>query len=551
MEMKRFEFKIRKEMIKSSFITVGSMLLLAIVLLGAYTINMRNYRLNVTADSFRTIIPSTIDHNQVDLFISNKETFKNFISNAEEVSDSQLYRLFYTFNSQQIINSELLILNENYLPLLSTNNVYEDNYAFLNYLSIVLNNEKESGYKNKLRIFRTNNETYLLYFFPFFDRQKEVGFGISIINGKEFQILNQDAPTNYIIYDNFYNVLSTNNDQTLMQTGKLNHEFFLSETSNTTFTTLEQDLYSNLKVMSFVSNEGQSAVLISSIILLFILSLIVVLYSIYFSRNISNRIGRSLYFLNNEMQRVKKIPNYHINIQTNDEFEILADDINGMVDDLRKTHEKYLGISKLNHQMEKRKLEAQFHPHFLANTLETIRSAMYVDKKLADELILRMNSLLRYSIDEMITDTKLVEDLEYLKNYLKISKIRFDEFDFELNCEKGLEHISVPKLFLLPLIENSLKYGFKHRRDLKIKIFIYQRNNSIIFRVLDNGNALNKGASTKVCSLLKDDNIKTYHHGLRNTKQRISLLYPQSSFNLFSKLNCTVNEIVVKGVEHV
>lgn len=551
MEMKRFEFKIRKAMIKSSLITVVSMLLLAIVLLGAYTINMRNYRLNVTAESFSTIIPSTIDHHHDDLFISNKETFNNFISNTDAVSDSQLYRLFYTFNSQQTINSELIVLNENYLPLLSTNNVFEDNYAFLNYISIVLNNEKESGYDNKLRVFRSNNETFLLYFFPFYEREVEVGFGVSIINGKEFQILNQDTPTNYVIYDNFYNVLSTNNDQTLMQTGKLNHDFLNPETSSTTFSTREQELYSNLNIMSFVSNDGQSAVLLSSIILLFFLSLIVILYSIYFSRNISNRIGRSLYFLNNEMQRVKKIPNYHINIQTNDEFEILADDINVMVDDLRQSHKKYLSISKLNHQMEKRKLEAQFHPHFLANTLETIRSAMYVDKKLADELLLRMNSLLRYSIDEMTTDTKLVEDLEYLKNYLEISKIRFDEFDFELSCEKGLEHISVPKLFLLPLIENSLKYGFKYRRDLKIKIFIYRRNNSIIFRVLDNGNALNKEASTKISSMLKDDSNKTYHHGLRNTKQRISLLYPQSSFNLFSKLNCTVNEIVVKGVEHV
>ncbi|GAA0485750.1 histidine kinase [Alkalibacterium sp. m-11] len=47
----------------------------------------------------------------------------------------------------------------------------------------------------------------------------------------------------------------------------------------------------------------------------------------------------------------------------------------------------------------KKKLEAQFHPHFLANTLETIRSAMYIDTQLANEVLLRMNSLLRYSVD--------------------------------------------------------------------------------------------------------------------------------------------------------
>lgn len=553
MKMKRFENKIRKDMMKASSITIILMALLSVILLGVYSFNMRSYRLQQTLNTYTTIVPETISKYEEDLFKLNEKPFSHFIDGSESVSDSQIYSLFYSFNAEQTVKSDLLVLDTQYQTLLSSNTSFEDNYAFLNYISIVIQNEIASDFQHSVRVFKSNNsEIYLVYVYPFYRENQLSGYGITLTNGRELQLINQAPDTNYAIYDNYNNVLATNNNQVTLATGKLNQDFLVDETSKSSYHSKSDVINDNLSVISFTSNEAQMTVLISSIIVLFILSLLVILQSLYFSKIISHRTGRSLYFLNSEMDKVKTYSDYRISIETNDEFEVLADDINVMVDDLRLTHDNYISLSKLNLRTEKRKLEAQFHPHFLANTLETIRSAMYIDTDLANELLLRMNGLLRYSIDEGTTDTQLCEDIEYLKNYLSINKIRFEDFDYRLNHDRSLDQLSVPKLFLLPLIENSLKYGYKNRRDLKVLISISKKEESVIFRVMDNGNALNSVGIEKVEKLLSTESeTVTYHHGLKNTYQRISLLYPQSEFKLFSKLGCTVNEITIKGVANV
>lgn len=541
MKMKKFEQKIRNEMLKSSVIVIILMLLVAIGLIAIYSISIKNYRLDKTIENYSEIIPTIISNHENKLYKQNSNVFNDYIYNNSEVNKSQLYSTFYTFNSQEEIKSDLLILNENLEPLMSTNIVFEENYAFINYLRIVINNINKKTYDTTLRVYRgTNNESYLLYLYPYVLNEGNIGYGVSIINGKEFQVIIEDSLANFILVDNYNNILSANNNNLVMEsTGKLNNEFL--DTQN--YTMERGKIFDNLSVITYLSNETQMNVLITTIILLLLATLFVVLYSYQFAKKISNRTGQSLYLLNYELNKVKTVPHHLINIKTEDEFEDLADEVNKMLIELRYSHKKNMELSRLNMNSEKRKLEAQFHPHFLANTLETIRSAMYVDIDIANEVLLRMNSLLRYSIDEKDEETKLSEDVEYLKNYLSINRIRFDDFNYGIEIDKKLEHIIVPKLFLLPLIENSLKYGFMHRRDLKIKILGIQKGDKIIFRVIDNGNALPKSESKKINHYINSTEPSSYHHGLKNTKQRLSLLYPNSSFRICSKLNCTVVEI--------
>lgn len=194
------------------------------------------------------------------------------------------------------------------------------------------------------------------------------------------------------------------------------------------------------------------------------------------------------------------------------------------------------------------KLDAQFNPHFLANTLEAIRSVMYMDPDIASHLILKMNKILRYSIDEEMNEITLKEDIEYVRGYLEINATRLEEFDYKIEMDPILESFVVPKLFLLPFIENSLKYGYKKRRDLKVHVHIkYRKDHTIVFRVIDNGGAINHQKAQRVNESVQKPNEWINHHGLKNTKQRVELFYPESSFRLFRKLSCTVVELVIRS----
>lgn len=535
-------------MLRSSLAIIFIMVIISAGLLGLYIYNVRNYRLDKTLEKYtEELINITTEHKEY-LYGTKNNVFKEVMSEPTEINKSYAYRAFYTFNAGEDIKSDLLILDDALTPIMSTNIIFEENYAFLNYLRIVINNLEENSHNPTLRVYRdTGNESNLLYVYPYKENEKVIGYSISIINGKEFKLIIEDPLSGFVIMDNYSNILATNNTHLKLSTGKLNKSFF----NENGHSVKKSEVFENLSILTYISESTHWDVFITTLLVLLIATIIVFWYTYRFSKKISGRIGQSLYLFNYELNKVKTTSNHIIKIKTNDEFENLADEVNSMIQELRLSHKKYIELSKLNLKSERRRLEAQFHPHFLANTLETIRSAMYIDTDIANEVLLRMNSLLRYSIDHAEHDVGLSEEIHYLENYLSINSIRFDEFEYEILIDEKLNNLIVPKLFLLPLIENSLKYGFNHRRDLKVKIFVLNFIDRIVIRVIDNGNGLSKDKERQVNNFLKIKKDTLNHHGLLNTKNRIDLLYPKSCFRVVSKMNCTIVEITIKDGNYV
>lgn len=118
------------------------------------------------------------------------------------------------------------------------------------------------------------------------------------------------------------------------------------------------------------------------------------------------------------------------------------------------------------------------------------------------------------------------EDLAVLESYLLISQIRFEELRYTIAVEPALETLRVPKLFLLPLVENAIKYGLRYRHDLVIEISVRRIADAIYFTVADNG----PGISQKGRPILKSSCIQRIHI------MAWSILIVDSSINL-QKLN--------------
>ena len=215
-------------------------------------------------------------------------------------------------------------------------------------------------------------------------------------------------------------------------------------------------------------------------------------------------------------------------------------------------HDKNIRLLKENLQAENKMLEAQFNPHFLYNTLEIIRATISFDPRLANQLILSLTKILRYSLEDKNTEATLETDLVYLEEYLTISKARFEAFNYHLQIEEKVINLAVPKLFLLPLIENSLKYGFQYKQDLTLRVSgTLDEEGQIVLTVMDTGGALDEKRAEALDIALQQDTQIGSHHGLMNSKRRIQLMYPEAEFHISVKGDKTLVTIRIGARKNV
>jgi len=116
--------------------------------------------------------------------------------------------------------------------------------------------------------------------------------------------------------------------------------------------------------------------------------------------------------------------------------------------------ERQLASSKLD------ALRSQLRPHFLFNTLNAISVLAHKDPEKTQQMLLRLSSLLRRSLDEEAHEVPLRQELAFLEDYLDIQRVRFgDKLQVRLDVDPAVLDVRVPVFLLQPLVENALKHG--------------------------------------------------------------------------------------------
>ncbi len=182
-------------------------------------------------------------------------------------------------------------------------------------------------------------------------------------------------------------------------------------------------------------------------------------------------------------------------------------------------------------------LRYQLNPHFLFNALNSIRASVDEDSKRAKRMITQLSEFLRYSLlSEGEKKIPLREELEAVRNYLAIEKIRFEkklEVSFEI--EKVAEDFEVPCFLLNPLVENAIKHGMQTSpKPLKIQISAKLEDENLSLKVANSGKLENPPDSngTKI--------------GLKNVRERLEKLFgDKSSFELKQDGNFVVAKIEI------
>jgi sensor histidine kinase YesM len=192
-----------------------------------------------------------------------------------------------------------------------------------------------------------------------------------------------------------------------------------------------------------------------------------------------------------------------------------------LYDHYRESRERELRTAQLEAQLaqaELQSLQAQIHPHFLFNALNTISSVVYEDARAADTMIARLSDFLRHTVNaSRRQEVTLEEELNFLTLYLDIMRPRFeDRLRVEIEVEPGISDALTPRLILQPLVENSIKYAADpHSGLINIAIKAARENGALRIEVCDDGPGL--AASFRA--------IPGNGVGLANTARRLEKLY--------------------------
>lgn len=215
--------------------------------------------------------------------------------------------------------------------------------------------------------------------------------------------------------------------------------------------TIERD------ISPLLSNIHRFAFIISGSYLLALCLLLLFLYIM--TRNLT----RPLRMLKNhlsvlEMDKDISLPK----IRGNDEVTILTMAIEETLNKLRLQSSQLINTRKRAMQAHFEAMEAQLNPHFLYNTLSVIGACgMEAGNRTVPKMCSELSCLLRYSINYTHRNVQLTDELENIRSYLYIMKMRYEHMlDYSFDIDDSILTIQVPKLILQPIVENCFQHGF-------------------------------------------------------------------------------------------
>ena len=231
--------------------------------------------------------------------------------------------------------------------------------------------------------------------------------------------------------------------------------------------------------------------------------------------------------LSNAMLHMEKgVLGTRVEIRRKDELGQLGDGFNQMSEKILELVQDIEKEQNEKRRAEIRFLQAQITPHFLYNTLNSIKSLARLKRTDdAAEMTTSLISLLRLvnSQDELIT---LTQEIEYVRNYVSIMAFRRNKkFILECDLEPGTEGCLLPKFSLQPFVENCIIHGFStlEEEGKELKIFIHASiREELQIELEDNGKGFEPG---KIIDKPEENGIRFSHVGIANVEERIRLYF--------------------------
>lgn len=266
----------------------------------------------------------------------------------------------------------------------------------------------------------------------------------------------------------------------------------------------------------------------------------------FFSKSIVNPIRK--------MQEKMKI------VETGDLSVRFKDYRKDEIGDLQKSFDQMLDkLYKVKYEkkeIELKLLQEQINPHFLYNTLDTIRwSAIEYDATEVVDLIEALSTYFRIGLSKGRKYITLSDELDHIESYFEIHQARFEEFlDYKIRYDESLSKTKVIRILLQPIVENAIYHGNKNNqnKDFKIRINIFRDQDLLIMEVKNNGEEIQEEKLRIIKNILsggenQDDEIG---FGLYSVNQRIKLAFGDKyGLDIESKNGWTIIRMICPFIE--
>lgn len=189
-----------------------------------------------------------------------------------------------------------------------------------------------------------------------------------------------------------------------------------------------------------------------------------------------------------------------------------------LVENFRKEEIKNLELRASMTEIELSSLKSQLNPHFMFNSLNSIRALIDENPDKAKEALTLLSGILRNTlVFGRKKEVSLGEEVELVKKYLGLEKIRFEErLLIEVQMEDEILSLPFPPLMLLTIVENGIKHGIsKLISGGLIRIVGYRNGDSVVLEIYNSG--------------IYNPPENPEGIGLVNSRDRLALLYPKSA----------------------
>lgn len=270
----------------------------------------------------------------------------------------------------------------------------------------------------------------------------------------------------------------------------------------------------------------------------FVLALIVVSIVLVLAIAFSYKLTQPIKDLSRKMALVEHGDfSVRAQIQRNDELGALCAGFNHMVGKIRELIVETYQTKLLKQEAELIALQNQLNPHFLYNTLNMINMSAIANRQFEiSDIVVNLGKMLRYTINNENGMVPLRDELQFVRAYADILKIRVgDKLYVEVDCPSDLEEVYVPKLILQPLVENAFKHGLESG-DGYIAVQVESGVQNLELIVADDGVGISLENLEKLRGfIVKESNgdyihsEKEHGHALRNIYRRMQMLYGENA----------------------
>lgn len=446
-----------------------------------------------------------------------------FIINACSVQEENWYNEAITADGK-------CVFIDPYVRMDTSDNLYNgDTYFAVTRLMKYASNE---DIINVLRLEIPEQELYRLI-------EKELNKEIYLLNGDDIVVTSTNRDSigrNANIYPALKDVLLDKPPMDELQTDSEGNAVYYNEVD-------ENIAIHNWKVIILISSEPLIADLYLNVVttglIIFVIGAITLIILNILSKRLTSRIS----LLANNMTLISDGDfTVHVPMSGNDEVAELTRGFKNMIEQIDNLITKVYTLDLRTAKAEFKALQSQINPHFLFNTMESIRMNLIINgDEETSQVIHQFSQLLRSTISNDKAIISLSRELELVNHYLTIQKYRYcDQFNYDILIDPKIYEMNIPKLTLQPLVENAIHHGLELKKGVG-HLFISSEilHDKIEISIEDNGVGIAPKKLIAIQSALYTGRFEDPNHiGLTNVHHRIRLQYGDKyGLRINSKLN--------------